>query len=277
MKRNVIFLTIGLFFMAPSFLFSEGNLLSEGKIRPQEKSYIYKKSGGKPREMEIYFPPGHDPSKEKVPGVILFHGGGWTSGDLSAFRIDCQYLASRGLVAATANYRMLSVAERKRLSKEESHKSVCVVDAKSAIRWFKQHAEELGVDSTRIITGGGSAGGHISVLATLSDELSDPTDPVKIDTSVVAYLLFNPAFHEGDRKHPEIDVLRFLKPDMAPAIAMYGTKDPWLKRAQPVFKKFEEIENSSAELWFAEGQKHAFFNKEPWKTATLLVVDRFLL
>ena len=39
------------------------------------KAYVYKNSAGQPRKMEVYFPPNHDPTKAKVPGIILFHGG----------------------------------------------------------------------------------------------------------------------------------------------------------------------------------------------------------
>jgi hypothetical protein len=154
----------------------------------------YKQSAGLPRQMEIYFPPNHDPATAKVPGVILFHGGGWSGGNLESVPHRLHYLASRGLVAATANYRMLSKAEANQLPAGETRKRVCITDAKSAIRWFKQHAAELGIDPQRIVTGGGSAGGHIAVLATTNPGLDDPADPQDIDTSVVAYLLFNPAF-----------------------------------------------------------------------------------
>ena len=43
---------------------------------PPGKVYVYKHSAGRPRQMEIYFPPGHDTTTAKVPGLILFHGGG---------------------------------------------------------------------------------------------------------------------------------------------------------------------------------------------------------
>lgn len=278
MEMNTLTLLAGLLIGLPLLSRStEAQSPTDVLTPPPGKSYVYKHSGGKPREMEIYFPPGHDPAKDKVPGVILFHGGGWSSGSLGAFRPACNYLASRGLVAATANYQMLSKKDRAKLSKGKSNKSVCVIDGKSAIRWFKQHAGELGIDPTRIVTGGGSAGGHISVLATLNEELNDPADPKDIDTSVVAYLLFNPAFAETDSKYPDVDALKFLKPDLAPAIAMYGTVDPWLKRAQPVFNKLDRLGNTTTELWLAEGQKHAFFNKEPWKTVTIAAADRFLV
>jgi len=144
----------------------------------------------------------------KTSGVILFHGGGWSGGDLTQFRYANRYLASRGLVAATADYRMLTKAERDRLPASETNKRVCVTDAKSAIRWFKQHAADLGIDPQRIITGGGSAGGHVAVLATLNPGLNDPADPKDFDPRVAAYLLFNPAFRAADSADPAVDVLR---------------------------------------------------------------------
>lgn len=244
---------------------------------PPGRNYIYKQSGGQPRDMEIYFPPGHDPEKAKVPGLILFHGGGWGGGNLSQFQFACHYFASRGLVAATVNYRMLSKAEAAKLPSGETRKRVCITDAKSAIRWFKQHAAELGVDPARIITGGGSAGGHISVLATTNPGLNDPADPKGVDTSVVAYLLFNPAFSPDDSLDAEVDVLRFLSPALAPAIVFFGDKDHWKAGWDAAHAKLKSLGNSTTGLQIAEGQPHGFFNKDPWRTVTITAADRFLL
>jgi len=241
------------------------------------KVYVYKQSDGKPQEMEIYFPPNHDPKNAKVSGMILFHGGGWSGGNLKQFRAACEYFASRGLVTATVNYRMLTKAEASQLPAGETRKRVCIAEAKSAIRWCKSHAEELGVDPERVITGGGSAGGHVSVLATLNPGLNDPSDPTDIDTSVVAYLLFNPAFAADDSQDSEVDVLRYLKADIAPAIAFFGTKDTWKVGWDAAHAKLKELGNVKAELHLAEGQAHSFFNKEPWQSLTLIAADRFLL
>lgn len=242
------------------------------------KEYVYKQSGGQNRVMEIYFPKDHDPKTNKVPGVILFHGGGWSGGTLSQFRHACAYLASRGLVTATVQYRMLSQAEAKQLPPGETRKRVCITDAKSAIRWFKQHAESLGVDPSKIITGGGSAGGHIAVLATVNPGLNDPADPKEIDTSVVAYLLFNPAFQQNDDQDKEVDVLRFLKKEMAPAIVFFGTKDSaWKPGWDTAYAKLKHLGNTTTLERLAEDQAHGFFNRDPWRTVTLLEADRFLV
>jgi len=247
----------------------------ENSGAPAGKPYVYKTSAGKERRMEIYFPPNHDPAKSKVPGLILFHGGGWSGGTLDQFRFACAYFASRGLVCATVEYRMLGKGEKP--PEGQSRKGVCVTDAKSAIRWFKQQAGELGVDPDRIITGGGSAGGHISALATMNPGLNDPADPKDIDTSVVAYLWFNPAFAPDDSKDPEIDVLQHLKADLPPAIVFFGDKDTWKNGWDAAYAKWKSVGTETIELQIAPGQPHGFFNKDPWRTLTLTAADKFLV
>lgn len=242
------------------------------------KVFVYKQSGGKPQELEVYFPPGWDAKTSRVPGVILFHGGSWTGGNLNQFRYVCKYLAGRGLVAATANYRMLTNDEVKALPAGETNKRVCITDAKSAIRWMKQHAGELGIDPQRLITGGGSAGGHVSVLATTNPSLNDPADPKEFDASVAAYLLFNPAFKSDDSRDPEVHVLNHLKAGFPPAIFFFGDQDStWKPGSDTALQQLKTLGNTSAELWIAEGKSHGFFNKPPWQDVTLAQADRFLV
>jgi acetyl esterase/lipase len=242
------------------------------------KDYVYKQSSGAPQHLEVYFPPDWKPAGPKVPGVLLFHGGGWSGGDLSQFRPFCAYLASRGVVAVTANYRMLPKGEgKKQAAGENERKRVCVTDAKSAIRWVKQHADELGVDPQRLIVGGGSAGGHISVLATANPGLDDPADPKAFDTKVAAYLLFNPAFTAQDSSDPQVDVLKHLTAELPPAILFFGTKDSWKKGSDAALRRLKELGNTTAEMWVAEGLAHGFYRDQPWRDLTLIAADRFLV
>lgn len=260
------------------FALSCVSALAQSKYNdPAGKPYVYKTSAGVERKMEIFFPPNHDPAKSKVPGVILFHGGGWQGGELGQFRFAAAYFASRGLVCATAEYQMHGKTGTAKLAKGESIKRVCVTDAKSAIRWFKKNADELGIDPARIITGGGSAGGHISALATLNPGLNDPADPKDIDTSVVAYLWFNPAFHASDKTDPEIDILTHLKADMPPSIVFFGDKDTWKTGWDVAHAKWKSIGTKTIDLQIAPGQGHSFFNKDPWRAVTLIAADEFLV
>mgnify|MGYP001968553963 FL=1 len=240
---------------------------------PEGKIYTYKEEDGVTREMEIHFPKDHDAATELVPGIIMFHGGGWGGGKRDQFRYLCHYFADRGLVAATVSYRLATKAD----NGKGSRKRVCITDAKSAIRWYKNNAETLGVDPQRIIAGGGSAGGHVSLLATTNPELNDPQDNRKHDTSVVAYLLFNPALGMADAKDSEVDFLQHIRPDFSPAIVFFGSEDEkWLKGWNAAYEKMQLLNIHSVEVWIAEDQEHSFFNKQPWQDMTIRASDEFL-
>lgn len=244
---------------------------------PHGKPFVYKQSGGEPRDLEVYFPPDWDPAKNKVPAIIFFHGGDWTGGNLNQFRYACNYFASRGLVAATVNYRMIPREVRGDLPTGESFKRACIIDAKSAIRWMKQHAAELGIDPQRIITAGGSAGGHLAVLATTAQEINDPGDPEGIDTTAVAYLLFNPNFKPDDTGDTIVDVRPYLKADLPPAIVFFGDQDSYLEYGREILSKLKTQGHTDNELWIAKDQPHGFFNNPPWQDVALADADRFLV
>ncbi len=243
---------------------------------PDGKVYTYKETDGVKRELEVYFPKDHDPAKKPVPGIIFFHGGGWGGGARDAFSYQCAYFASRGLVATTVTYRLATKEEKKAMKSDKSAKSLCVPDAKSAIRWFKQHAAELGVNPDRIIVSGGSAGGHIGLIATSNPGLNDPKDPEGLDTSVAAMVLFNPALSVRDARDSEIDFIQHLKPGAPPAIAFFGSKDSWLKGWNPTYERWKSFEGAKIEVQIAEGMGHAFFNNQPWADLTLVAADKFL-
>jgi acetyl esterase len=214
----------------------------------------------------------------KVPGLILFHGGGWSGGTLSQFRSFCAYMATRGLVCATAEYQMLSAAESAKLPAGVSKKRVCITDAKSAIRWFKQQAKEFGMDADRIITGGGSAGAHLSALATLNPGLSDPKDNQEVSLEVVAYLWFNPAFAVNDHQDAEVDILKHLKAAQPPTLVFFGTDDKqWLEGWNVAYAKWKSLGTTSINYQMAPGQKHGFFNQPPWQVVTWIAADQFLV
>ena len=92
--------------------------------------------------------------RDKRPAIVCFFGGGWTGGTPRQFLPQCKYLATRGMVAIAADYR---VASRNHVKAVD-----CVRDAKSAIRYVRKNAARLGVDPERIVAAGGSAGGHLA-------------------------------------------------------------------------------------------------------------------
>jgi len=115
-----------------------------------DKEVVYKTIGDVELKISVFSPSDHSPD-DKRPAIVFFFGGGWESGSPSQFHPHCEYLASRGMVAMSADYRVFS---RQHTSPRE-----CVKDGKSAVRWIRQHAAELGVDPDKVVAGGGLPAG----------------------------------------------------------------------------------------------------------------------
>jgi acetyl esterase/lipase len=229
----------------------------------------YKKAGDHALMLHIFNPPDHSASAKR-PAVVFFFGGGWTNGSWTQFRNHSAHLAARGMVAIAADYRIKS--------KHQSTPFESVADAKDAVKWIRQNAGKLGVDSKRIAAGGGSAGGHLAAAASVfgsGDEVPD------------ALVLFNPALDLaritkiGERAK-EISPLHHLKKGGPPAIVFHGTADvtvPFSEATQ--FCAEKKRLGTRCDLVPAEGEAHGFFNYgragNVWYTKTLQATDAFLV
>jgi len=173
--------------------------------------------------------------------------------------------------------------------------AACVEDAKSAVRYLRAHAAELGIDPKRIVAGGGSAGGHIAACTALVPGYEAEGEDTSVsskegeDTSVSskpnALVLFNPVLDLRNleplaerldaEKRAAISPIRYVSKETPPAILFYGTKDRFLPDGQAMLKEGKKHGNR-VELYTAEDQPHGFFNRPPWKQLTLRAADAFL-
>lgn len=91
-----------------------------------------------------------------APLIIFVHGGGWRQGDkrnaTGVEKID--HFTGRGFAFASVNYRLVPGA---RVEDQAQ-------DVANAIASLVAHADELGVDASRILLAGHSAGAHLSAL-----------------------------------------------------------------------------------------------------------------
>jgi acetyl esterase/lipase len=109
-------------------------------------------SGGR-RTLDVYH---RRDQPTGVPVVLHFHGGGFHSGNKTReARPLIGYLTSRGMVCASANYRL-----RPQVGYDEQ-----LADALAAIEWVRSHASGYGGDPHRIFLVGSSAGAYLSVDA----------------------------------------------------------------------------------------------------------------
>lgn len=237
---------------------------------------VYKQADTLELKLWIVSPEQVDPGKQ-YPAIVFFFGGGWHSGSVRQFQKQARYLASRGMVAVLADYRVRS---RHGTTPFES-----VADAKSAIRYLRQHADHFQIDPNRLAGAGGSAGAHIAAAADLT-LLDEPAEDHAVSSRPNALVLFNPVFNNGPGefghalfgdRYREISPYHTIKAGAAPTLVMLGTEDKLVPvaTAQAYAEKMKEAGNV-CELILYQEQGHGFFNRDPWLANTLADTDRFL-
>lgn len=209
------------------------------------------------------------------PGIVFYFGGGWNGGNLDQFKTHSEHLARHGMVAVCAEYRVKSRHGTTPLESTE--------DGRSAFRWVRAHAEELGIDPDRLAAGGGSAGGQVALAVALAHDVNDAADDLSVPTDPSLLVLFNPACQmltRADRfTQPElasqVSPLDLVDDRIPPSILFYGSADPMIEEGRQLVERSRTI-GVDSELHVAEGEKHAFFNREPWKTSTIDLMHGYL-
>jgi acetyl esterase len=245
---------------------------NEARMRQLDDAaaYVYKTVGDVKLKLYVVTPADHKATDTR-PAIVFFFGGGWTNGSPGQFVHQCQYLASRGMVAVTADYR---VKARHGVKVPQ-----CVADAKAAIRYVRANVKKLGVDPDRIASGGGSAGGHLGACVGVVPGLEGESDDSSVSSRSNAMVLFNPVMTlapakglsleykaklEQRREQWGIDPAAIspyhhIKKGQPPVIMFFGTADRLLESAEIFDKAYRDVGNRS-ELKTWAGQGHGFFN-----------------
>jgi acetyl esterase len=274
---NARFFVLGL--LAVWLLEAEVGWAQKAQLPMPTEKQVYKEVAGKALEIWIWKPADWK-AEDRRSAIVFYHGGGWSGGSPTAFARQSAKLAERGMVAFSVQYRLTS--------QQGVTVADCVKDAKSAFRWVKAHARELGIDPEKIAAGGGSAGGHLAAALATLDEINDPADDLTVSTQPAALVLFNPAAKldfpraiEATKK-PRTELIQLspyhhLKAGHPPTIIFHGDADTTvpIETVQDYSAKVKELGGVS-EVVAAPGQEHAFFNKEPHVWETLARAEVFL-
>jgi len=279
--RVVLLVVLGLGWgvAAPTIAQSIDATPMAGKPTARQDSTVYKTVEG--RGLKLFFekPPGWKPS-DKRPAMVWFHGGGWVGGGPEKLRPQSEYFAGRGLVGIRVEYRIIP-------KDDKGPPVVCCQDAKSAMRWVRAHAAELGVDPGRIGAGGGSAGGHLAAFTSMVEGQDDPGDDRTVSPVAQALVLFNPVTDNGPQggfgharvgdRVAEFSPAHNIRAGAPLAIILVGREDALVpvstvERFQAGMKKV----GARCDVVLYDKQGHGFFNNEPYLSRTLIEADRFL-
>lgn len=137
------------------------NALPRVEILPEVRAEDHAVDGpGGPIPVRVYRPPTE--TEAPPPVVLFFHGGGWSVGDLDSYDGTARrHAADADAVVVSVDYRLAP----------EHPYPAAVDDVWAATQWVAEHADELGVDASRLAVAGDSAGGNLAaVVAQLARE-----------------------------------------------------------------------------------------------------------
>ncbi|MFT6016961.1 MAG: acetyl esterase/lipase [Patiriisocius sp.] len=102
------------------------------------------------RTMDVYW----QDIKQKRPGFIYLHGGGWAFGDKSEINNNADYFVPQGFAFISINHRL----------RWDYNLFDQLEDVVDAISWVRKYAGAYGIDTSRIILMGNGAGSHLASL-----------------------------------------------------------------------------------------------------------------
>jgi acetyl esterase/lipase len=113
--------------------------------------------GPNPRnQLDIYTPAAQN-DKALAPVVVFFYGGNWNSGSRSGYEFIGEALASRGIIAVLADYRLYPQVRYPEF----------LEDSARAVAWTAKEIKRVGGDPKRLYVMGHSAGAYNAAMIAL--------------------------------------------------------------------------------------------------------------
>lgn len=235
---------------------------------------IYSEINGWKGREDIYYNP---TATKPTPIIFNIHGGGWKNG-VKETQGGFNTFFKMGYAVANIEYRLTGQATA----------PAAIEDVRAAILFVVQHAKELNIDPNKIVVMGGSAGGHLALMAGLLQNenqfdgvyknvknytiaaiidkygISDVWDwgygKLKTSRSATDWL--------GDKAKDiafakTVSPIYYVKTTSPPTFIVHGDADPTVPYQQSVDlkKKFDDV-GAIAQFVTIPGGVHGKFTKE---------------
>jgi acetyl esterase/lipase len=130
------------------------------------------------QRLDVIYPNGAGPKGNvTLPGVIMFHGGGWTDNRPAALKASMSSFFSRflkhGFLVCNVEYRLADGTANGATAPAADQ------DALAAAKWFWTYMDYYHVDRTKYVVTGASAGGQLALMVGMATGVPDlgPTNP----------------------------------------------------------------------------------------------------
>ncbi len=229
----------------------------------KKSSHVYASYEAQDLALDVYAP--LPKRKDRLPGVIVVHGGSWQSGDRTEFEPFNHYLAGRGYVVVSVDYRLAPGATAPSQQK----------DVLDAIRYMKVHAGEHGMDDRKLFLLGRSAGGQIALSAaygrydpaikgviafyTPSDLVwgySKPANPLIMNSKKVIRTYLGGPPTAGSRVYEDASPVYSVNGMTPPTLMIHGERDELVS----------PIHNEHLSKKLAEFKRPYYYLRLPWAT-----------
>jgi acetyl esterase/lipase len=194
----------------------------------RESSTSYEAADGSELPLLVFEPA---EGTQPVAGVVMFHGGALHSGSADELAPHCRQLASRGIFAVSAGYRLIGQGA--------AGIDDCIADVRRAVEHFVRLAALRGLDSSRLASGGSSAGAHLALVAAMiapDGPLPAPEPGVAAVVAlnpVVDLLAYSPEQQQSLGQDAGIAAgraiqyspIEFVQPGNPPMLIQHGTHD----------------------------------------------------
>jgi acetyl esterase/lipase len=230
MRRALVAIAALLIVGCADFKLVVANVASTGGAFTATENVAY---GSEPRQkLDIYHPhrgPHRGPRStdgERLPVVVFFHGGGWTSDSKDQYRFVGAALAEKDWLAIVPSYRVYPKVRF----------PAFVEDAALAVKWVREHASEYGGDPERIFVMGHSSGAHLALMIVLDRRylaaIGSSADDIKgviglsgpYDFLPFRTVHFKRVF-AGTKDLHDTQPIRFARADAPPALLVHGSAD----------------------------------------------------
>jgi len=223
------------------------------------------------------------------PCILDIHGGGWKARQVEADKPMMERLAQRGFVTALVSYRLST----------EAKYPAALHDCKAAIRCLKANAKELKLDPNRIGIMGGSAGGHLTGLVSMTtgkkefdgegpfkDQSTDiraaivmagPADILAMNkdkTGEGSLLFFGVTAQEKPDLYAAASAITHVRAGVPPTIFIEGEKDTVKIGRAEMMEKLQALGIETA-LHTLKDAPHPFWMSDPWCAETVDIADAF--
>lgn len=246
---------------------------------PGAETFVYRDGQPEPRRLFVVKPDGWKIGDSRGALMFLF-GGGWTTGTPASSIFWARWAADLGLVGIAPDYRTKG--------RNGTSPLASVADSRAALHWVQEHAEELGLDPTRIAVGGNSAGGHVALWTAITQAPPGSDESESPCIKPAALILFStvsdttPLTGYTPQRFGEntlaLSPVHQLDARMPPVLAFHGDADKLVPLQQALALRDKLIASGNiCELHIVPGGGHNFGNDVPeWQSKCQELMIEFL-